>query len=166
MRIRPESSGDIQALHDLTAAAFAPMSFSDGSEPRVLDRLRQDGDLTLSLIAEDPSGRLIGHIAFSPALVGTVSHGWYGLGPVSVAPDRQGQGIGRDLIEAGLDALRRLRASGCVLIGDPRLYGRFGFLAGALTYRDVDPSLVQHIVLDGSAPPNGEVHFAPAFETH
>ncbi len=163
MRIRPEKSQDIETLHQLTAAAFAPMPFSDGSEPDILDRLREDGDLTLSLVAEDPTGCIVGHIAFSPVIAGSTSSGWFGLGPVSVAPDRQKQGIGRALIEEGLQGLRGLSASGCALIGDPALYGRFGFASGALTYPGLEASLVQHLVLDGSPAPTGELRFAPAF---
>lgn len=91
------------------------------------------------------------------------SNDWFGLGPIAVAPDRQGEGIGRALIEAGLAELRLRNAGGCALIGDPALYGRFGFVSGTLDYQGLDSSLVQHLVLDGSADPRGELQYTPAF---
>ena len=63
--IRDEKTGDAAAIHDLTSAAFEGMPHSDGSEPRIVDQLREDGDLTLSLVAERDD-EIIGHIAFSP----------------------------------------------------------------------------------------------------
>ncbi len=165
IRIRPEAAEDVDAVRALTAAAFGPMPFSDGSEPGIIDRLRADGDLSLSLVAEDAAGRVIGHIAFSPVSAGSDRRGWYGLGPVSVEPAHQGRGVGRALIEAGMAELRRLDAAGCALIGDPRLYERFGFSSGALTYKDLEASLVQHRLLGAGAPPAGELRFAPAFDS-
>ncbi len=72
MLIRPETPDDIDAIRDLTAAAFASMPYSDGTEPELIDRLRADGDLHLSLVACDGDA-LIGHVAFSP--VTTVAAG-------------------------------------------------------------------------------------------
>jgi len=53
VRIRPEQPGDEDAIHELTLAAFEPMPFSDGSEAPIVRSLRGDGDLTISLVAED-----------------------------------------------------------------------------------------------------------------
>ncbi|KAA9393694.1 TIGR03086 family protein [Kocuria coralli] len=170
IRIRPETPADVEAIRDLTTAAFDPVPYSDGSEPQIIDRLRADGDLAISLVAEDPSGRMIGHIAFSPVTAGNAARGWYGLGPVAVDPGRQGEGVGRALIEAGLAALKKFGASGCALVGDPGFYTRFGFSGGALSYQDMEPSLVQHLVLDdlapddADAPPAGELRFPKAFD--
>jgi putative acetyltransferase len=52
---------------------------------------------------------------------------WYGLGPVSVLPDYQKQGIGKALVHEGLRLLRVSGAKGVVLVGDPKYYERFGF---------------------------------------
>ena len=120
MILRPEKPEDIEVIHDLTQRAFAQMSYSDGSEGAILNRLRADGDLTLSFVAER-DGLIVGHIAFSPVLVGK-QLGWFGLGPVSVEPSRQRQGIARAMVEKGLSELRLKGAEGCVLIGDPKLY--------------------------------------------
>ncbi|MBG6084390.1 GNAT family N-acetyltransferase [Zhihengliuella flava] len=162
MQIRLERAQDTDAIRALIEEAFVPVEHSDGSEPRIVDQLRRDGDLTLSLVADD-GGTIVGHIAFSPVSAGRAMTGWFGLGPVSVAPHRQGEGIGRALIEAGLAALRERGAAGCALLGDPALYSRFGFASGALTYQGLPPEYIQHLTLDGSAAPHGELTYAPAF---
>ena len=163
MQLRPERPGDEDAIHDLTVIAFDPMPFSDGSEAPIIRALRDAGDLTLSIVAED-DGEVVGHVAFSPVTVDGEDRGWYGLGPVAVRPDRQREGIGRSLVAAGLEQLRARGARGCALIGNPDVYRPMGFVSdGGLTYRELDPALVQHVVLSGS-PPRGELRFSPAFE--
>lgn len=148
MLIRKERSGDEEAIHDLTLVAFEPMTFSDGSEAPIIKSLRESGDLTLSLVAEE-NGKIIGHIAFSP---------------VSVWPDEQRRGIGKALILRGLGMLRGRGACGCALIGNPEIYSRAGFKSDdQLSYRNLDRGYVQRIVFAGPAP-CGELKFAPAFE--
>jgi len=160
--IRSESAGDEQAIHDVTAAAFKDHPHSDQSEPFIIERLREQGALTLSLVAED-EGHIVGHVAFSPVSIDGVQDGWFGLGPISVRADRQRQGIGRALIAEGLKRLAEDGARGCVLIGDPAVYRGSGFVSGRLRYAGLDPRLVQHAVLKGEAP-SGEITFAPAFD--
>ncbi|MBW8285268.1 MAG: GNAT family N-acetyltransferase, partial [Rhizobium sp.] len=94
-----------------TAAAFAGHPHSDGSEPQIIERLRRLGKLTLSLVAED-DGKIVGHVAFSPVTLSGGEGGWYGLGPISVAPGRQRGGIGSTLIKTGLAKLEAQGASG------------------------------------------------------
>lgn len=158
--LRVECPADRDAIHALTTEAFAPMPYADGDEGDVIDRLREAGDLTLSLVAER-SDRIVGHVAFSPARVGG-EEGWIGLGPISVAPDCQRQGIGTALAHAGLDRLRD-RAKGCVLVGRPAVYGPMGFRSGGLSWRDHDPDIAQWIAFHGQTP-RGEITFAPALE--
>ncbi len=126
MIVRPETPEDFSAIRDVHVAAFKDHPFSRQTEHLIVDALRSTGALKVSLVAEI-HGTVVGHIAFSPATIGDTSSGWYLLGPVSVRPDHQGQGIGRALIESGLKQLRSLEASGCVLVGDPAFYHRFGF---------------------------------------
>ncbi len=162
MLIRPEQRGEEQVIHHLTQVAFATMPYSDHTEGPIIDALRKDGDLTLSLVAVE-EGRIVGHIAFSPVTIDGRHDGWYGLGPISVSPELQRRGIGKGLIVAGLDQLRELGAAGCVLIGDPAYYSRVGFVSnGALQYGELDCSLVQFIILSGSEP-RGRLKFAPGF---
>jgi putative acetyltransferase len=161
--IRDEQPGDEDAIHQLTERAFAPMAFADGTEASLIGELRASGDLTLSLVAEI-DGRIVGHVAFSPASINGVHADWYGLGPVSVEPDMQRTGIGRALISCGLDRLRSAGAAGCALIGNPKVYGPMGFASdGAISYRDLEARIVQRIVFVGEAPA-GELLFAPALE--
>jgi len=163
MQIRLERPEDAATIHALTDAAFKGMPFSDQTEARVIDALRAAGALTLSLVATE-GGEIIGHIAFSPVRINGEAGDWYGLGPVSVWPDRQRTGIGQALIRDGLQRLRSLGAGGCVLLGAPTYYGRFGFENDPDLY-DVDapPGAFQRLTLNGSRP-RGEVTFHPAFD--
>ncbi len=164
MLIRPETASDIKAIRELTEDAFAPMPYGDGTEGASIDQLRSDGDLTLSLVAED-KGAIIGHVAFSSAKISEATGDWYGLGPISVRAERQKQGIGTKLAHEGLEQIKARGAAGCVLIGRPAVYGPMGFVSdGNLTHRKLDPAIVQYILLNGAAAPKGEVTFAPALQ--
>ena len=163
MKIGSEQRGDETAIHHLTLKAFELMPFSNGSEPFIVDQLREDQDLTLSLVMED-HGEIIAHVAFSPVTINGNHAGWYGLGPVSVRPDLQKQGIGKALINEGLSRMRGQEAVGCALIGDPNYYRRFGFRSdGNLTYGNVPPEVVQWLPF-GTNSAHGVLKFAPAFE--
>lgn len=161
--IRAELPADEQAIHVLTAKAFAPMSFSDGSEAPILRALRRSGELSLSLVALAEEGEIVGHVAFSPVTINDLHNGWFGLGPISVDPAVQRAGIGRALVQSGLTILRERGASGCALIGNPAIYSRYGFESdGLLTHGDLPVRIVQRVVLSGPAP-KGELRFAPSF---
>lgn len=124
--IRPETPADRAAIWDITKRAFAPMPYAGGNEQDLIDRLRDAGALEISLVA-DSEGRVVGHAAFSPAFAADGSPGWYALGPISVEPDLQRSGIGKALIAEGERLLRERDAAGCVLVGNPAYYSRFGF---------------------------------------
>ena len=160
--IRPERAGDEAAIHGVVAAAFDGHPHSDGSEPGIVDALRADGDLAISLVAEE-GGAIVGHVAFSPVSVSDGCQGWFGLGPAAVDPARQGEGIGTALIERGLDLLRDRGAAGCVVLGDPAYYARFGFAHDpALTYPGPPPEYFQRLVI-GNSGAQGVVAYARAF---
>ncbi len=149
MILRTERPSDIEAIYQLTKAAFAPMAYSDGTEQDCINALRDDGDLTLSLVAEIDD-KIVGHVAFSPVTLNGTPDGWFGLGPISVATTHQKSGIGSALINHGLDWLKSQNAKGCVLIGDPNYYARFGFVSnGDLTYHDLPTEYVQWLGFDG-----------------
>jgi len=161
--IRFERPDDADAIHALTWTAFEPAPFSNNTEAQIVRDLRTSGDLTISLVAEE-GGEVIGHVAFSPITIGDIEDGWFGLGPISVKPERQRQGIGRALILKGLGLLRECDATGCALIGNPAVYRGVGFESdGKLTYGDLDTRYVQRIVFKGS-PPSGVLKFSPAFD--
>jgi len=124
--IRPESSADFEAISELTIAAFATLEISGHTEHFIVEALRAAGALTVSLVAE-LDGRVIGHIAFSPDAMSDGSPDWYGVGPLSVLPEYQRQGIGKALLEAGISRLKSLNARGCCLVGHPEYYRKFGF---------------------------------------
>lgn len=160
--IRPERPGDEATIHRLTEAAFRDMPFSEGDEQHLIDALRRDGDLALSLVAED-GARIVGHVAFSRVTIGDGTPDWYDLGPVSVWPELHKQGIGSALIRQGIATLRENGAAGIVLLGSPDYYGRFGFRhEPQLRYPGPPPEYFQCLVLRGELPA-GEVTYAPAF---
>jgi putative acetyltransferase len=126
MIIRNELESDFEAISAVTKAAFANHPHSNHTEQYIVNALRAANALTISLVAE-VGGRVVGHIAFSPVTISDGSQNWYGLGPISVLPEFQKQGIGKSLIHEGLSLLKALGAKGCVLVGDPNYYERFGF---------------------------------------
>jgi putative acetyltransferase len=130
MHIRDEHPSDIQRISHIQYNAFKGHPLHPkGAEPfehLVVDRLRADKALSLSLLAEADANP-VGHIAMSPAAVGTCRNGWHLLGPVGVLPSHQGQGIGSALINQSLDRMRTQGSLGIVLVGDPGFYVRFGF---------------------------------------
>lgn len=126
MIIRPETEADIPAIDRINTEAFLNHPYSHQTEHLIVRALRASRALTLSLVAE-LDGQVVGHIAFSPALINGQDLDWYTLGPIAVLPSHQRKGIGISLINAGLDGTRALGASGCLLVGDPNYYTRFGF---------------------------------------
>ena len=165
MNIRNERNMDQTAIAAVQLAAFTGHpQHAPGVEPtehRIVERLRADGALALSLVAED-DGVVIGHIALSPADGGGPT-GWYLLGPVGVLPERQRTGIGSALVREALERMRGMGAAGVVLVGDPAYYVHFGFgPALPLTYPGVLDRYV--MALPFAKPiPVGEIKAHPAF---
>ncbi len=124
--IRNEIESDIKAISEITKAAFENLPISNHTEQFIVNALRDANALTISLVAV-AGKKMVGHIAFSPLTISDGSLGWYGLGPISVLPELQKQGIGKSLIREGLSSLKSLGAKGCVLVGDPGYYERLGF---------------------------------------
>jgi predicted N-acetyltransferase YhbS len=162
--IRREQDGDEGAIAQVIGAAFARQPWSDGSEAGIVQRLREAAELEISYVAITASGNIVGHVAFSPVEIDSRQGSWFGLAPLAVLPDWQGRGIGAALVQAGLEDLQRIDAAGCVVLGEPAYYGRFGFAHDpALTYAGAsDPRYFQRLVLRGE-PPRGEVSYAAAF---
>lgn len=160
--IREEAPADAAGIEAVVVAAFRSSEHSSGTEHCIVRALRDADRLTLSLVAEE-RGHVVGHVAVSPVTVSDGSPGWYGLGPVSVAPERQGQGLGTALVTAALDGLRRLDAAGCVVLGDPAYYARFGFRREeALVLPEVPAEYFQAIGLRGGVP-SGQIAYHAAF---
>jgi len=164
MMIRREEPADIEGIRTVVTNAFKEAPHSSGTEAAIVDALRRGSALSVSLVAEH-ANEIVGHVAFSPVTIDGNKIDWYGLGPVAVRDDVQRRGIGRALIEAGLDQIRLLGARGCVVLGDPRYYSRFGFRADPnLRYPDVPPEYFQRLDF-GDAQRRGIVEYHPAFST-
>ncbi len=107
---------------------------------------------------------MIGHIAFSPVTMSDGTPGWYGLGPVSVLPEYQRQGIGQALIREGLSRLKTMQAKGCCLVGHPACYRKSGFEnVPGLVPEGVPPEVFLALSLDGRYP-QGSVQFHEGFK--
>ncbi|MCA9404675.1 MAG: N-acetyltransferase [Candidatus Omnitrophica bacterium] len=162
MSVRPEQPTDIDTIFQLTKTAFADHPIEPHTEHFIVNALRAAGALTVSLVAET-GGAVVGHIAFSPVGISDGSPDWYALGPVSVLPAFQRQGIGRALIEEGLTRLKNLGAQGCVLVGEPDFYQRFGFAADpTLTVPGIPQEYILSQTFNGP-PAKGIVTHHPAF---
>jgi putative acetyltransferase len=163
IEIRTEQPDDIDAIREVNRQAFG-----QEQEGRIVDALRDNGGVLLSLVAV-ANGIVVGHIMFSPLSVGTAIGA--GLAPMAVVPGRQRQGIGSRLVERGLD---RLRDEGCpfvVVIGHPGFYPRFGFRPaaeyGVTCEWDVPGEAFMAIVLEpeSAASPAGLAKYRPEFST-
>lgn len=160
--IRDETSGDAAAIAEVTAAAFRTLAISRHTEPFVIAALRAANALAVSLVAE-ADGRVVGHVAFSPVTISDGSRNWYGLGPLSVLPEYQRQGIGSALIEAGMSRLKVLGAAGCCLVGHPGYYKRLGFRnVEGLVCEGVPEEVFLALPLSGPVP-QGVVEFHAGF---
>lgn len=163
MEIREETSSDIDVIRSITQAAFIPVEHSSQTESAIVDALRDSGALSISLVAVE-SDEIVGHVAFSPITIEGVNKGWFGLGPVSVRPDRQKKGIGATLIEGGLRRLSLTKAMGCVVLGDPNYYARFGFETDSELFLDGVPAeYFMRRTFEGDIP-RGRVAYHKSFD--
>jgi putative acetyltransferase len=161
--IRSETAADVSAITEVTVAAFQTLEISNRTEQFIIAALRAADALTISLVAEI-DGRVIGHIAFSPVAISDGTRNWYGLGPVSVLPAYQQQGIGKALIREGLARLKEMNARGCCLVGHPDYYRKFGFRnVPGLVLEGVPQEVFFALSFDGRIP-QGTVTFHEAFK--
>jgi putative acetyltransferase len=161
--IRRETDSDVSAITEVTAAAFKTLEISNHTEQFIITALRAAKALTLSLVAE-ADGRVIGHIAFSPVTISDGTQDWYGLGPVSVLPEYQRNGVGKALIEQGLSRLKGLNARGCCLVGHPDYYRKFGFSnMSGLVHEGIPQDVFFALSFDGHIP-QGTVTFHEGFK--
>jgi putative acetyltransferase len=158
--IRPERPEDDAGIDALLRAAFP-----EPVEADLVRRLRADGDLALSLVAEE-DGEIIGQVAFVPiTLDPDPGYRIWGLAPVSVLPHRQGQGVGSALIGRGLDLAAAAGIGLILVLGDPNYYGRFGFdtvLASGIEVAWAG-SYFAGLALGEIAPPRGKAGYPAAF---
>jgi putative acetyltransferase len=162
IEITNETAADVAAIRAVTISAFLHAPHTSHAEQFIVDALRVAGQLTVSLVAKVDS-TVVGHIAISPVSVSDGATGWYGLGPLSVAPEYQRRGIGSRLVREALNELRERGTSGCVLLGEPRYYNRLGFrIDPDLKLPGVPPEYFQAISFDDRRP-RGVVSYHAAF---
>jgi len=160
--LRDETPADMSAITQVTIEAFKSLEISQHTEQLVVEALRSAGQLTVSLVAQI-NAEVIGHIAISQVTLSDGTPDWYGLGPVSVLPQYQRQGIGSALILEGLARLKALNAAGCCLVGHPQYYTRFDFANTPDLVLDGVPAEVFFALSFNGTTPRGQVHFHPAF---
>ncbi len=160
--IRDEVPADGAGIEAVTLSAFEMAPYSSHTEQFIIRDLRAAGQMTVSRVAEY-QGAVVGHVAVSPVTVSDGTSGWYGLGPLSVLPEHQGKGIGSLLVKDALGLLKAQAASGCVLLGEPEYYSRFGFVADPqLVLENVPPEYFLAKRFD-NAGAQGEVIYHRAF---
>jgi putative acetyltransferase len=156
MIIRSETEADHDAIRAAITAAFG-----QGLEADLVDGLRADGDVVLSLVAADGQG-VSGHALFSRM---DAPFRALGLGPVTVLPERQRSGVGSALIRTGIEEARAQGWEAIFVLGEPDYYRRFGFdaaLAARFDCTYASPYLMA-LALRGDLPTGGQVAYAPAF---
>ena len=123
MLIRNEGVKDVEAIYKLNASAFP-----SEAEAKLVDRLRELGQAAVSLVTES-SRKVVGHILFSEVTLSDHPElKLVGLGPMSVTPECQRNGIGSALVIAGLEACKTEGYEAVVVLGHPGFYPKFGFL--------------------------------------
>jgi len=171
--IRQETPGDYDRVIELTAKAFETMPYSEGDEDQLVDRLRKATTFIpeLSLVAEFDN-QLVGHILFTPLVIDNGQQQFQSLvlGPVSVLPEFQKQGIGGALIRAGHQKATELGFQSVILIGHPEYYPRFGYkkasafgLKVAMELTSDDVFMVVELVENALSGVSGMVVFPPEF---
>ena len=161
--IRPASGGDVAAIDALLRTAFpAP------DEAMLVQRLCIDGDMVLTLVADDEDdGMLAGMVAFSRMAVDIAGKpvAAVALAPVAVAASHRRQGVGEALVRAGLQHLADAGVHLCFVLGDPDYYGRFGFAARPGLSCEGVPDLYVQALAFNEPPPWRPIVFHPAFFT-
>ncbi len=128
--VRPEHKTEVPVIREVIQEAFDPMPFSTGKEWQLVENIRQSEGyipgLALVAVCDDT---IAGHSLISLAEIEDKKkkHGVLVLGPVSVLPAYQRQGIGQELIRIGVAAAKRLPLGAMIVVGDPAYYSQFGF---------------------------------------
>ena len=150
--LRKEHRGDEEQIRLVNTRAFGQPTEAD-----IVDTLRKTCPEGVSFVAERED-KVVGHILFTPAVIEAQQKEIWGMGlaPMSVLPEFQRQGIGSQLVQAGLDEMRRTQQPFVIVLGHPEYYPRFGFIRAssygiASQYADVPDEAFMILVLDEDA---------------
>lgn len=120
--LRESVAGDAAAIARLYQAAFP-----DEDLGPLVRALLRDTPGVLSLVAVARPD-VIGHAVLTPCALSDGADKVALLGPVAVAPTWQRQGLGRALVEAGLERQDAAAVVRVCVLGDPAYYRRLGFV--------------------------------------
>jgi putative acetyltransferase len=162
--IRHAVPGDVAEIRTVERVAF-----KGDEEARLVDRLRDDGDVVVELVATVTRGVIAGHILFSHLPIwapdGKAIHA-AALAPLAVLPQHRRAGIGAALVKAGIAACGEQGIAGVIVLGDPAYYARFGFssaLARHLRAPFSGDAFMALELMPGALRGDGEVRYAKAF---
>ena len=122
IRIRSEEPADTAKVHAIVARAFGRET-----EAELVDQLRGRVAPEISLVAVSPDDAIVGHIFFSPVLVGKAQRRAIALAPVAVDPACQQRAIGSKLCRRGLEECLAIGEPVVFVLGHSSYYPRFGF---------------------------------------
>ena len=146
-------------------AAVLTAAFPTEAESTLVTALRATGDAAIELVAEAPDGAILGHVLLSPMMAGAQRA--LALAPLSVVPSAQRRGLGAALVRKALERARARPEGWCLVLGDPRYYGRFGFAADAASQVTGVPwsghPAFQALALHEASPLAGDARYAQAF---
>jgi putative acetyltransferase len=157
-----------EARDEVTVRVLLQAAFGGTAEAMLVDRLRSGGELVLALVAAETTDRIVGYVGFPRLRIETPegARTAVGLAPLAVVPSHQGRGIGAALVRGGLAQLIARREEIVFVLGDPALYGRFGFsLEDARPF--ASPYAGPHFMarrLSAAAPRRGLLRYPAAFD--
>lgn len=166
MEIRQANTSDMSEIYELVKVSFESAEQSDGSEHDLVIALSKGSAFVpeLSLVAE-VDGEIVGYILFTEIQIG--DHREVALAPLAVKPDKQQQGIGKELIRAGHSIAKDLGYHASVVLGSDLYYGRFGYVPadnyGIKAPFDVESKYFMFYPLSNIKSIQGVVKYAPEF---
>ncbi len=130
INIRVEQELDYKRVEEAIENAFLNAEFTDNQEHNLVRKLRKSSEFIpeLSLVAEIDN-KIVGHILFTKVNIESNEGSFesLALAPLSVLPDHQNKGIGRALINYGLEIAKNLGYESVIVLGHENYYTKFGF---------------------------------------
>lgn len=164
MKIVPELPVHRRAVLELNRLAF-----KGEEEVQLIEDLQHDGDVLASLVAID-GDEIVGHILFSPLdiSVNGARLAAAALAPMAVAPSRQNEGIGSNLVTRGIAEMKSVGQAAIIVLGHIKFYSRFGFRHDfaanlACDYNQYDEFMGLELLEGSLAGMNGTCRYAKAF---